>query len=764
MFGMREAFTVGVVLAAKDMYSNVLAKAQRDIQTLRKTSEAEADKFTKSLATYQKIAGIGVAMTLAGAKVAAFWEDAVATAGRNQANMDKVMIAMGDSSVVMKNRLKDVFHDIKITWGMTDEAISEALRDLSGRLGDNNAALSASSIVAAFARARNIDLASSAKMLTTIYNQYGSQMDASLSVQGKFLRSGNQLNYLLKALGGDWETLNFFLGGSGLEAKAAGQSFETLGAAVKVVGMEGGRLRSAGASINSMLEQMIKIRKKIGWEKFFPTYRQTGNFIDLIGDIRKTFEKRGWLAPGIENQQKRLETLQKVFAGNAAMVDLFVSKYDQLKEAETKLTALGKETGTSTTLMKAANAQMETWDGTMLKFNARMEEFKEMLGEGGIPVIKAFHKAIGGLTEFLGKDPVSRYILGTTATLVGLGGEVTKFAGPAITMLYLYKAWRLQITLVKAAQASLAATTAATTGIINTQAVSIGALSMKNWGLVGALSKVALIGTTAFAGWEIGRWIGQLKVGEKTIDEILQGLHNIKDEFGGVGGEKVGTEAFYKENLARIKMFQKATEGMKETDIVPDYMVRGWLKQQALLGLRNVPFNIKGVREELARAYGVQAKLLELAPKQKFGVSKSPGKVYESIQSFVPPPKYQFGGYVPRSTLAFLHAGEFVLPKSPVVKSIESKQHGGYIPKPTLALLHPGEYVLPKRNVILNEVKNLSSPVIASAAKQSPPIINISNTFNLTSTGSAAIDAKTLARQVMRELNKALKFEARRYA
>jgi hypothetical protein len=725
MIGMREAFTVGIVLAAKDMYSNILTKAQRDITALSATSQAQADKFSHSLATWQKVGGIGIAMATTGYEVAKFWEDAVATAGRNQANIDRVLIAMGDSTIAMKNKVQSVFHDIKTSWGFTDEAISESLKDLSGRLGDNNAALKVFGVVSAFARARQIELVDATKMLTTIYNQYGDQMGDNLSIEEKYGIIANKMHYVLKGMGGDWETLDLFLGSAGLKAKAAGQGFDTLMGMVKVLGMEGAKMRMSGASIIQMLDDMVKIRKQTGSENFFPTYKKTGNLIDLLSDIRKIFESRGWMKEGFENQQKRIETLTKVFGTNAPMVDLFVQKLDKIKDETVHLEALGKQTGILSDYIIAGSKNMETFDGALLKIHAHMEELKEMLGEGGIPVLKFFYKTIGDFTEYLGTHKTEKEILGISATVIGLGAEAAKVTGPILGLLALYRIWQIQATLAAAAQASLNAQTAASVANISGLSATFGATAMSKpaslWRfLFGSATASSAVSSLIMTGgilagilitvkgiaeiYEKSRRPSKLPLaneeGLKYIQDIQINLNKPLTEFKTIEDLQVRLQEL---SLLITELQKKSNEYRRQYPEAGAHPYEGLLEE---------------AKTKLAMTQkGYQLKLIPSLSASKESTSFFP----KTTPSFVPIKPFQSGGYVSATTLALLHAGELVLPR-----------------------------------------EQAKSVIPAQAGIQ--PVFNNSITIYLQSSGSAILDARTIARQVMTELTKSLKRESRRYA
>jgi hypothetical protein len=163
---MRTAFEVGVVLLAKDLYSKVVAKAERDLSVLRNVSQKSADEFTKSFNQAKKIGAIGLGITAAGVAVTNYMKGAVEAAGETESAISRVLIDMGESANVSKEMIKKAFSEIKTTWGLTDGEISDSMRAAGGRFGDYAKGIEATSIAAVLATARSIDLGSATNMLT----------------------------------------------------------------------------------------------------------------------------------------------------------------------------------------------------------------------------------------------------------------------------------------------------------------------------------------------------------------------------------------------------------------------------------------------------------------------------------------------------------------------------------------------------------------------------------------------------------------------
>ena len=180
---MKTAFEVGIVLLARDMYSGVMAKAQRNLEVLRKQSQTAADDFEKSLAKWKKVGAIGLSITSVGVATTNFMKGALAQAGETESAIGRVLIDMGESANVSKEMIKKAFSEIKTTWGMTDAEISDSMRAAGGRFNDYARGITATSVASVLATARSIDLGSATNLLTTLSMQFDDQMNKNLVIR-----------------------------------------------------------------------------------------------------------------------------------------------------------------------------------------------------------------------------------------------------------------------------------------------------------------------------------------------------------------------------------------------------------------------------------------------------------------------------------------------------------------------------------------------------------------------------------------------------
>lgn len=698
---MRTAFEVGIVLAARDMYSNVLAKAERNLGILKKTSKETASGFEKALAGYKKVGAVGLGITAASVTAAKYFEDAVRAAGENAAAMDRVYIAMGEGANVSKEQIKSAFSEIKSTWGFADEEISSSMKEAGGRLGDYARAMDAVRTASALAAAKNIDLGTATNMVTTMVMQYGDRMGKGLTDQEKFTGAANQLSAVMAKLGGNWEGLNLYMGSTSIKAKSAGQSLETVLATAQILGRDAVKLRAGGSAMTSILDTMTKIRSKSPvMTSLMPKFKKSGDFIDFLSDVKALMGRMGF-----KSTQAQLSFLSEKFGDNADMVKYFIDNLEDLDKARSTMRGLGEQTSASSKVFQDAAKQMETWDGIQKRLNARMEEFKEMLGEGALPIVSEFEKQMGNVLKLLSDDKTAKSILGTGFVIAGLGAEAGKVVGPMLTMVGTLGLWRTQAQLAAAAQAQLNMQMGAAGG---TQAARMAMANVNGLALARTLKQVGAVGMAAFIGWELGTLLRQIPGLDEAVQRLLATLT----------GTNIGEK--FDEEMSKVEAaLDKVKKGLILTDEEKKTLVLFHYAQASKTGMSKENFG------KIMSKYGISGEDIDMAVEEHNKAVKGPG-----VMHFTPLSVFGTGAATGGKKL----------------KKLPEHQTGGYVPTTGLALLHAGERVIPK-----------------SMAGSSAVISNYNNvTVNLQSTGVAQMDGRAIADVVIRQLNRRMKMDARR--
>jgi len=702
---MRTAFEVGVILLAKDMYSGVVAKAERNLAILRKTSKESADEFTKSFERAKKIGAIGLSITATGVAITGFMKGALAQAGETESAIGRVLTDMGESANVSKEMIKKAFSEIKTTWGMTDTEISDSMRAAGGRFNDYAKGIKATSVAAVLAMARSIDLGSATNMLTTTFSQFGDRMDKNLSDEEKMIGTGNVLSEVMKRLGNNWEGLNNYLGSTSIKAKSAGQSMETVLATAAVLGGDAVKLKMGGAAMDSILDTMTKLRGKApGLVNLMPNFKKSNDFVDFLGDMKGAMARLG-----IKDAQQQLNFLARYFGSSADMVQYFIDHLDQLKAQKKTLEDLGKETKKDAGIFKDAQEKSKNWEETQKILNERLGELKEALATSLLPLTKAFSDALGGVAKWITENKLAAGILGMAGAIVGIGGAVATIAGPMVTLIGTLKMWKLQAYLAKMEQVGLnnAMTLgAAPAGSLNTQ---IGNLGKSTTGLAGKLQTLAGVATAAFIGWEIGTNLRKIKGLDEAVQQFyahLMGKYWLSED---------QENQVYKQ-LSDIRA--KIKEGVEIPEAtIKLYVETEWRSQKAgKSGEEFVAMMMRGgLSEEQARGYSGIKKPSPAVISGASGGSSVPVISGTPGGSAMPVPQMQRGtSRVARTGMALVHEGEEIRNKAMANRSMGGNTFNGGI------------------NIMLK------------------------------SSGSTMIDAENIAELVMQKIDRKLKMEARR--
>lgn len=504
---MREAFSVGIVLMAKDMYSSFVAKAQRDITQLGRVSKVQADEFSRSLAKWQKFGAVGLGITAASAKIAGVFEDLVRTAGQQESSISRAFIQMGDSAGISREKLAGFFSEQKLRWGLLDEDISSAVSTAGGRLGDYSRGLDLVGVAATLSAARQMALAQSTDIVATLYQQFGNTITGVNTEQDKFRMIASEVSTALKSAGGDTDELGSILGTFAVKAAGAGQSLETVLGLIATLGASGAGPRFAMGFIQ-LFDKMAEwqLQRPEGFAAMYPTAAKTGDAIDFLTDIQSKLN-----SIGATDAKKQFLFLNEVFGEAAPAISFLLTHMDQLTAKVKAQSLAGKDL---TGIERAAADQMETWDGVQKRLHGRVEEFKEMLGSGALPIVKSFDRAVGGMLQTMtGAPPWVRTILAGGVGVVGLGAEASKVVGPvmdAITAVGMMNLNRNLATALKAAGGG-AATGAAGVGITGAASAGVSAVIGAAGGVAALIGIIiTAIGITAIQQatfFAVGQWI-----------------------------------------------------------------------------------------------------------------------------------------------------------------------------------------------------------------------------------------------------------------
>jgi hypothetical protein len=701
---MNTAFTVGVVLMAKDLYSGVLAKAQRDITQLGKVSQVQADAFSASLAKWQKFGAVGLGITVASAKVAGVFEDLVRTAGENETNISRAFMGMGQSAGTSREQLAGFFSEQQTRWGIMGGDVRAALGSAGGRLGDYAKGLDLVGVAATLSTARQMDMASSTDLITTLYQQFGRTLTGVTNDTDRFKVIASETSLALKAAGGDPGELAAFLENVGIKAAGAGQSLETVLGLFGVLRGSGMGTR-ATLGIMQLFDKMSEMRLGAPdfWKSNYPTAAKTGSVIDFLGDIKQRFAD-----VGVTDATQQLAYLNAVFGESAPAISFLLSNMDKLGGATDRMAAAGKDL---TAVERAAEDQMGTWDGVQKQLTGRVHEFKEMLGSGALPVVMSFDKAVGGmLLTLTGAPTIFKTFLAGGVGLVGLVAEAGKIAGPLMTAISALQLFMLNQNLALALQKAM-------TAEVGRTAVA-GAVAQTESYMVGGIRFTS----TAAAGARVAAGGGSLAA-QSSVAAGALGMGS-----GGLAAAAVVAAAAL--GVLALGVYAAAEPGHERPagEFVP-----GGETQWQYEGLKPItPGKMLTPAQQYAQSY-LGPGVTPIPATGLFGTGRSVRDIATSM------PKFAEGGPVGATGLALVHAGEYVLPKRTVRDLFRSGSSSSPSPlKGEGRGEGAGVYHAPGSTVVVN--------------------------LALTATGHLDYDVRALAKAIIRILPGELKAQARRYA
>ena len=505
---MREAFTVGIVLAAKDMYSGVMAKAQRNLGILRKTSTKSADAFEKSMKRYQAITAVGATVSVVSGQISGKIQEMTTDVIDFSAAMGKL------GTVVLGNLGKFKSHQAAMEeWRKTalnlstrslfsaTELINDASYELlsSGLTADEAMAMLESVSTAAIATVANLN--STSAIFGSIMNTFGKRWDMSAMEKG---------TRIMDVLAGGVKKFQWT--GSVL---AEGLSYATASAStmnvrledtIAILGMlnsQGIKGSKAGTALDATFRELIKNAKKFGI-----------SIEDANGDLLpmpEILEKINNKLKGMGAVKKAAE-IQKYFGEEGGKAIKMLIKNS--KELEENIKYLQK----SGIAAEMAAERMGTLSAEVKIQEHRWQNLRIELGTKAVPIMLSLKKGVLELVDVLGEIPHAKAFAGTTLGIIGMAAEIGKTIGPALTMVGVLGMWRTQAALAATAQAALNKQMGIGAATSGAHAAKMGIMGSKGSALVGVLGRVAAVGAAAFIGWEIGTALREIE----GLDEAVQ--------------------------------------------------------------------------------------------------------------------------------------------------------------------------------------------------------------------------------------------------
>jgi len=522
---MSEAFTVGIVLAAKDMYSSAMKKAQRNLGILRKTSTDTADAFEKSMKRYQGIAAAGATVSVVSSQVSRKIEEMNRDAIEFSDAMGKIGTVIDITGTKFESnraameawRTKGLDVSTRSLYTAT-ELINDVAYDLMSSGLKADVAMDLMESVAGTAMATIGELNTTSKLFGSIMNTFGKGWDMSALEKGD--RIMGTLSGAVKKFQWTGDILAQSLSWATAAAKGANVEFEETIAALGMLNTRGWEASKAGMAIQTFIREVSKGSKKLG----ITVTDASGQMLPLADILEKIHGKLGDL-----NLAKQDKLTEAFGARGARLVQILYNEHDALREN----TAALKDAGVANQMIAS---RMNNHAAQVKIIENRWQNLRIELGDRAVPVMMIAKKGVIDLVDVLGEIPGAEAVAGTTLGIVGLIAEVGKAVGPALTMVGVLGMWSTQAKLAAAAQAVLNKQMIAGGAAASSQAMKMGIVGSKGTALVGVLGKVSAIGMVAFVGWEIGTALRQIK----GLDEWVQNL--LATLAGADVGEKMDDE------------------------------------------------------------------------------------------------------------------------------------------------------------------------------------------------------------------------------
>lgn len=519
---MREAFTVGIVLAAKDMYSGVMAKAQRNLGILRKTSTKSADAFEKSMKRFQAITAVGATVSIVSGQISGKIQEMTTDAVDFSEAMGKAGTVVLDNlgkfkshqSAMEEWRKTALNLSVKSLFSAT-ELINDASYELmsSGLKADEAMAMLESVSTAAIATVGNLNTTSA--LFGSIMNTFGKRWDMSSLEKGT--RVMDVLAGAVKKFQWTGDVLAEGLSYATAAAKTMNVKLEDAVAILGTLNSQGIKGTKAGTALNATYRELTKSAKSFG----ISIEDANGDLLPMPEILEKINNKLKGMGA-----VKKAATILKYFGEEGGKaIQLLMENSDELEAHIKDL----QETGIAA---KMAAERMGTLSAEVKKQEHRWQNLRIELGTKAVPIMLGLKKGVLELVDVFGKIPHAKAIAGTTLGIIGMAAEIGKTIGPALTMVGVLGMWKTQAALAAAAQASLNKQMGIGAATAGTQAAKMGIMGSKGSALVGVLGKVAAVGAAAFIGWEIGTLLRQIP----GLDEAVQKL------FATLTGAKIGDE------------------------------------------------------------------------------------------------------------------------------------------------------------------------------------------------------------------------------
>jgi TP901 family phage tail tape measure protein len=385
---------------AKGTFSGMMQDAGAGITNFGRELSQTGKNMTKKVTL--PIVGVGASIVM--------------TAGKFEAGMNKVKAVTGAAGTefdALSNQAKELGRTTKFTAGQAADAMG-----FLGMAGfDANEIMAAMPATLQLAAAANMDLGSSADIISNILAGYGLEVHELAGANDSLVKAMTSTNVDLSMLGTSFKYV-------GPIAKSAGLEFNETAAAIGLMGNAGIQGSMAGTALRGAITRMVKpteeskkVMNELGLE-----------FLDTAGRLKPLDEIVQMLEPHAENTGAMMQLFGQ--RAGPAMMALVGQGSEALSDLQAELDGAGG------TAARIADVQMEGFNGQMLKLRSAAEGLMIAIAESGLlgTLTELAGKMTGWISRFAESEPQLFKVITLIGIFVAAIGPVLLVVGKMITI------------------------------------------------------------------------------------------------------------------------------------------------------------------------------------------------------------------------------------------------------------------------------------------------------------------------------------------
>jgi TP901 family phage tail tape measure protein len=367
---------------------------------------------------------------------------------------------------------------IKMGFSISD--VNKGLFDTISALGLSNNSLAAYKQAQVLAIAGNTNLAASVNGITSIVNAYGRATTNATEVSNALFSAQVKGKVTVEELASN-------IGKVAPMAKQAGVGFKEALAGLSAMTLGGLSAEISATALRATLQTLLKPTKES--QKLL---KQWGVPVGASGIKAAGLSKT--LALVNKAMKENGDEFAKAFPNIRAFIGAATLTDDKLKILDDTVTKINQDIKNGTGLQKGYNRMIKTASQELARLKGRFTLLLNDLGQQLFPILKKIidNALIPALKWFRALDPATKKWIVRIGVLVAALGPLLFIVGKLITTFIAVK-----VAVVAIMPAILALGGAAGLGLLLTSAIAIG---------------------TAFAGWGIGRLIGQIPIVDKALN------------------------------------------------------------------------------------------------------------------------------------------------------------------------------------------------------------------------------------------------------